>query len=218
MGLEDFIPSESGPSDPQSAEISEKFKEAIKKSGAWIKRVQKDEKKAKKFDLMLARFLTEIIRDPQYDFLLGDLFKSLDAWFSSNFLLGVLSFIYQPVSDEIRRLTQKNPIEMPYKKTFDKIAFHDTSLDEGLKKRINAWVEDMVDIVSLEYSHLQIQKMIDMFSKQQKEVIVRFWALVFWYFFDEKNIEVSRNTAFQYIDFILSQVFQKLQTLQVEEI
>lgn len=44
MGLEDFVPSEWMDSWPKSAEISEKFKESIKKASAWIKRVQKDEK------------------------------------------------------------------------------------------------------------------------------------------------------------------------------
>ena len=41
----------------QSSEISEKYKAAAKKAGAGIKRTQKDEKKAKKYDFLLAALL-----------------------------------------------------------------------------------------------------------------------------------------------------------------
>lgn len=44
MGLDDFIPSETWDTWPKSAEISEIFKESIKRWAAWVKRVQKDEK------------------------------------------------------------------------------------------------------------------------------------------------------------------------------
>jgi hypothetical protein len=43
-----------------------------------MKRTQKDEKKAKKYDMLLAGFLVKIIIDKQYDFILSPLFSCLD--------------------------------------------------------------------------------------------------------------------------------------------
>ena len=108
MWLDDFTPSESEWWGPKSAEILESFKEMLKKSGAWIKRVQKDEKKSKKHDNLLAWILIEIIKDKRYDFLYDWIFECFDNWYSSNFILWVLSLIYLPVSDKIRDFSHKN--------------------------------------------------------------------------------------------------------------
>jgi hypothetical protein len=67
MSLEEFSPSESPEAGANAAEISEKLKDAIKRGTAGIKRTQKDEKKAKKYDMLLAGFLVKIIIDKKYD-------------------------------------------------------------------------------------------------------------------------------------------------------
>ncbi len=220
MWLEDFIPSESwADAGPKSSEISEKFKEAVKKAGAWIKRVQKDEKKARKFDLLLAQFLTQIIRNPKYDFLLDDLFKTLDSGYSSNFLLWILSLVYLPISDKIRELSTKEIIEFDYVKTFQIVHFDDNNLDEQIKNRINFWLEDITDIISIEYSSLQISQIKTLFIKKEAyNQLVIFSSLVFKFFFEELNIEISQKKSQNYIDFIMQQVYTKIQTLESEEV
>lgn len=220
MWLEDFIPSESwADAWPKSSEVSEKFKEAVKKAGAWIKRVQKDEKKARKFDLLLAQFLTQIIRNPKYDFLLDDLFKTLDSGYSSNFLLWILSLVYLPISDKIRELSSKNLIEFDYVKTFEKVNFDDNNLDESIKNRINFWLEDIIDIISIEYSSLQISQIKTLFLKREEyNQLLIFSSLVFEFFFEELNIEISQKKSQNYIDFIMQQVYIKIQTLESEEV
>lgn len=217
MWLEDFIPSESWDKASWSTEVSEKFKESVKKSWAWIKRVQKDEKKAKKFDTILAWFLVQIIKNPKYDFLLNDLFKSLDSWFSSNFLLWILSLIYLPISDKIREISKKELISFGYKKTFSIIEFND-DLDEDIKKRINFWLEDMVDIISIEFSSLQIKHMLDLYKTNEFKKIITFSWKIFVFFFSEININISEKKAISYVEFILSQVFQKMEHLSIEEV
>ncbi len=220
MWLEDFIPSESwADAWPKSSEVSEKFKEAVKKAGAWIKRVQKDEKKARKFDLLLAQFLTQIIRNPKYDFLLDDLFKTLDSGYSSNFLLWILSLVYLPISDKIRELSTKEIIEFDYVKTFQIVHFDDNNLDEQIKNRINFWLEDITDIISIEYSSLQISQIKTLFIKKEAyNQLVIFSSLVFKFFFEELNIEISQKKSQNYIDFIMQQVYTKIQTLESEEV
>lgn len=220
MWLEDFIPSESwADAGPKSAEVSEKFKEAVKKAGAWIKRVQKDEKKARKFDLLLAAFLTQIIRNPKYDFLLEDLFKTLDSGYSSNFLLGLLSLVYLPISDKIRELSTKSPIEFEYVKTFEIIDFNDNSIDEEIKKRINYWIEDIHDIIWIEYSSLQIENVKKLFkNKSSFHQLWSFSTLVFQFFFQELHIHIDSKTANTYMEFILGQIFQKINEIPTEDL
>jgi hypothetical protein len=87
MSLDTFIPSESPEAGANAAEVSEKLKDAIKRGTAGIKRTQKDEKKAKKYDMLLAGFLVKIIIDKKYDSILESLFASLNKGFSSNLVL-----------------------------------------------------------------------------------------------------------------------------------
>lgn len=218
MWLEDFTPSESWPEAwAKSSEISEAFKESVKKAWAWIKRVQKDEKKAQKFDSLLAAFLVQIIRDPKYDFLLKSLFASLDSWYSSNFLLWILSLVYLPISDKIRELSKKPKIKFHYKKHFSKIDFDDSDLDQEIKTRINLWIEDIVDILSIEYSFMQTQRMLVLF-KHKDEIIVEFTSLVFSFFFTELNINISESKSISYSKFILWEIKSKLEKLEMEEV
>lgn len=217
MWLEDFIPSENSDKWPSSTEISEKFKEATKKAAAWIKRVQKDEKTAKKFDTILASFLVQIIKNEKYDFLLSDLFKSLDSWFSSNFLLWILSLIYLPISDNIRILSKKEIINFSYAKSFSMIDFDD-NLDEEIKKRINLWIEDMIDITGIEYSSLQIKHMIALSNTQEFTSIIQLSWKVFAFFFSEINIQISEKKSHSYVEFILEQVLNKIKKLNIDEI
>lgn len=217
MWLDDFVPSEDFNKWSSSTEVSEKFKEAVKKAWAWIKRVSKDEKKARKFDNILASFLVQIIKNEKYDFLLDDLFKSLDNWFSSNFLLWVLSLIYLPISDKIREISKKEIINFNYKKSFSIIEFSD-DLDEEIKTRINLWVEDMIDITTIEYSSMQIKHMIELSKKDEFNYILNFSSKVFRFFFTEININISEKKSHDYVSFILEQVITKIKNINIEEI
>ena len=219
MWLEDFIPSENSESWPKSSEVSEKFKESVKKASAWIKRVSKDEKKAKKFDLLLAQFLVQIIRNPKYDFLFDDLFKCLDNWYSSNFLLWILSIIYLPISDKIRELSKKDLVKFNYIKTFDIIDFDDNNLDENIKNRINFWLEDIIDILSIEYSSLQMEKIKKLIkNKENYKNLLIFSSLVFQFFFKELNININTSKSNNYMDFILWQISENINKIKIEEI
>lgn len=219
MWLEDYVPSAEGWAEswPKSSEVSEKFKESVKKAWAWIKRVQKDEWKAQKYDSLLAAFLVQIVKDKKYDFLLEALFKALDAWYSSNFLLWILSLIYLPISDKIRELSKKPKIKFQYKKHFSKIEFSDSTLDNEIKTRINLWIEDIIDIVSIEYSSMQTSRMLELF-KNKDEIIVEFTLLIFAFFFSELNIEITKSKSESYSRFILSEIKSKIEKLEIEEI
>ena len=221
MSLEEFTPDiesqEGSGSAESSKETSEKYKESAKKSSAWIKRTQKDEKKAKKHDFLLASFLVKIILDKKYDFLLDKLFKSLNSWFSSNFVLWVLSLINIEISHKIRELSSKEKINFDYVSKKELTDFHDHDLDSKLKNRINFWVEDIVDVTSIDYSSLQTENLSHIID-DKREIILEFVSLVFSFFFNELNINISKSKSDSYSDFIISEIKNSLKSLDIEKI
>jgi hypothetical protein len=221
MSLEEYTPDESvweswWASNEKASEISEKFKEQVRKAGAWIKRTQKDEWKAKKQDMLLASFLVKLIISKKFDYILDLLFKLLDKWYSSNFLLGILSLIYPDISDRIRETSNLEKINFNYKES-KLIEFDDSSININIKNRINFWVEDIILSSTSDYSHLLTSRLIDLIKKDDDDVL-EFISTVFAFFLKETNISIHKDEAINISKFILSEVFRKIKTLNIEDI
>lgn len=213
MWLDDYTPLEDN-SWPKSSEVSEKFKEAAKKARAWLKKVQKDEAKAKKFDMILAEFLVLFIRDKKYDELLDSLFKSLDLWVSSKFVVSILSLIYLPISDKIREITGKEKLNFFYYSE-ENLDFDDASIDPILRDRINYWIEDIVSIMSFEPSWIVDKRTM---SLMKSDEIIHFTQKVFSFFFKEINMKITYSKSSSYAEFILWEVHKVLSKIEIEEI
>ncbi len=221
MSLDEFIPNiesseSSWNSSEVSKEISEKYKESSKKSSAWIKRTQKDEKKAKKYDFLLANLLVAIIVDKKYDTILERLFKTMDYWYTSNFVVWIMSIINIDVSNKIRELSNKEKVNFNYKSE-ENIKFSDNNLSEEVKIRINQWIEDIIDSLTIEYSNIQTKKIIELL-KNDKEVINQYIALIFIFFLKDINISISKNEALNISDFIISEVINNIKKLDIKEV
>ncbi len=208
MSVEDFIPSESPEAGSGSAEISEKYQEAAKKAGAGIKRTQKDEGKAKKYDFLLANFLVQMILEKKYDDLLDRLFVCFDEGYGTNFLLGILSLVYLPISDEIRKFAGKTPIIFEYEPTAEMIPFDDNTLPPMIRKRVNQWIEDMETVMRLEASVIVSQRTLG--KMLYGDAIRDFTRQVFQFFFAENNIDISEQKAKNYSEFILGEIQKNL--------
>lgn len=183
-----------------SMEVSEKFKEWVKKAWAKAKKIQKDEKKAKKYDFILSSFLIKIILDKKYDDLLALLMPCLDKGYPSNFLLWVFSIAYLDISKSIRKESWKKVFEFDYvSKEF--VEFNDNVINDKIRTRINYWVEDMIDVVLLEGSEITTKKLLDLLD-EEKKVIDDYFIWVFVFFFKSINITITETKAFNYVDFI----------------
>ncbi len=183
-----------------SWEVSEKFKESVKKAASKTQKIKKDEKKAKKYDFMLSQFLVKIILDKKYDDLLVLLFICLDKAYPSNFLLWIFSLIYEEISLKIRETSEKSYQKFNYTSNEQKV-FNNEVINNEIKIRINFWVEDMIDVVLIDSSELTTKKLLDLIE-QEKKVLDDFFIAVFVFFFREINIIIKEEQAFNYIDFI----------------
>jgi hypothetical protein len=192
----------------QSSEISEKYKAAAKKAGAGIKRTQKDEKKAKRYDFLLAKFLVEMILKKKYDTLLGGLFSCLDAGYGTNFLLWILSLIYLPISHEIRWASGKTPVVFEYIPSNEELQFDDHDLAPEVRDRVNAWIEDMEAVVTLEVSSIITKRTLWLILYDDK--VRDFTSDVFAFFFLELNISITQVKAKSYSEFILWELEKSL--------
>lgn len=221
MSLEEFAPDidsseNSWNSAESSKEISEKFKKQIKESWSWIKRTKKDEKKAKKQDMLLANFLVKIIINKKFDDLLELLFRLIDKWYPSNFLLWILSLVYIEISDKIRENNKLEKIKFNYYSK-QEIKFDESIIDQEVKNRINYWVEDIILSISADYSHILTERLTNLIEKKDDEILT-FISKVFIFFLNEINITISKNEADNISNFILSEVYKKIKWLDIEKI
>lgn len=221
MWLEDFSQNYESNEWVWNAEASvevffEKLKESTKKYQAKTQKTQKDEKKAKKYDILLAWFLVKIIVDKKYDFILEKLFNTIKIWFSSNFILWILSLININISNKIREISNKEKINFSYKPD-SIITFQDNDIHFEIQKRINLWVEDIIDAVSIEYSHIQTQNIIILLEKQSKEII-EYSKEILIFFLKDINIIIKDSQANDIVIFILNEVSKVLKKLEIEEI
>lgn len=197
-------------------EVSEKYKESSKKAQQWIQRTQKDEKKAKKYDFILAWFLVKIILDKKYDPIIIQLFKSTDFGYTSNFVLWIISLINIEISNKIRENLNKPQIDFDYKNS-EIIKFDDSNLPEQVKNRINDWIEDIIDSVSIEYSNVQAKRIISSLKKDNW-IISNYITSVLIFFLNSINISVDKNTAKWISNFIILEVSKRIEKLEIQEI
>ena len=208
MSLEELGWLESAEGPQQSSEISEKYKESAKKASAGIKKTQKDEKKAKKYDFLLAKFLVELILKRKYDALLEKLFPALDAGYGTNFLLGILSLVYIPISHEIRKTSWLPEVRFEFLIPTEKQVFHPDTIPEQIRVRINDWIEDLHAVVRLESSAIISERSLNLIIYDQ--TIRDFAQETLVFFFSELSFEISEGLASNYTDFILKELEKTL--------
>jgi len=186
-----------------SEQISEIYKEEVKRWAAKAKKTRKDEKKAKQQDMLLAKFLVKILIDKRYDSLFPSLFKSFDAGVPSNLILWILSLVYIEISNELRVTTEKTLVQFSYHSE-ETINFNWNNLPQEVKDRINLWVEDILAVITLNPSKVYTKRIISSIQKSPELKI--FTMSVFKYFLSEINIYMSDKILWDYSAFILNKV------------
>jgi len=222
MWIEDYSPdidsSESVWNSTEKAkDTSEKYQESARKAWAKIAKTQKDEKKAKKYDFLLAGFLVKIIVDKKYDTILNSLFPTIHTWYPSNFILWILSLINIEISNKIKEISNKKLIQFNYNIKNSIEEFDDSNIDKIIQNRINYWVEDIVDSVTIEYSSIQTQKLKELLIKDEI-LLLTYTSKVFTFFLKEINIHIKQNKSLNISEFILWEVKKSINKLEIDNI
>ena len=166
--------------------------------------------------LLLAKFLVEMIIKKKYDTLLEYLFISREKWYGTNFLLGILSLAYMPISNEIRNISKKSPVAFNYKILEEKKEFHDNHLDDELKSRINYWIEDIEDVISIDPSLVTSKQTVD--NLKTDDSIIDFTREVFSFFLWELHISISPWKANNYAVFIVWELEKSFAKIDLKEL
>jgi len=221
MSLEEYTPDESiweswWWSNEKAKEMSEKFKEQVRKATAWIKRTQKDEWKAKKQDMLLANFLVKLILNKNFDDILELLFKLIDKWYPSNFLLWIISLIYIDISNKIREINKLEKIKFHYTSK-DITDFDESDIDESIKERINNWVQDIILSSSYDYSSLLTSRLIKLLEKKENDIII-FCSVIFISFLKKLNIIIDKKESENISVFIIWEVLKEIKGLDLNKL
>lgn len=222
MSIEDFSPdidsSESSWNSAESAQSgAEKFQEDKKRWDARIKRASRDEKKAKKYDFLLAGFLVKIILDKKYDTILTELIGSTHKWYPSNFVLWILSLIHLDISDRIREVSQKENIDFNFQIPAEVQKFDDIKMDSIIQDRINYWIEDILDSVQIEYSQVATKKLLELLLAWDP-VIQSYIQKVFKFFLAQINMQITDAKSESISKFIIWEIEGKIKVIKLEEI
>jgi hypothetical protein len=127
-----------------------------------------------------------------------------------------LSLINIEISNKIREFSKKELLKFDFVALEERIDFNDNEVDEKIRDRINFWIEDMVDIISIEYSSLLTEKLLNLLKEDK--VIILFMSNTFTFFLDELNINISKSKSDDISLFILSEIKKSLKNLDIEEI
>ena len=121
-----------------------------------------------------------------------------------------------PISNEIRNISKKSPIAFNYKILPEPTVFHDNHLDDELKMRINLWIEDIEDVISIDPSLLTSKQTLD--NLKSDDSIIDFTREVFSFFLSELNITITPSKANSYAVFIVWELEKMLGKIDLKEL
>lgn len=217
----------------ETAKEAQEKKEKATKAMAWIKKTRKDEKKAHKDNDFLFQIVFDIIQNKSYDVILPFIAGLLKANIPSNLIIWGISLIYSEAVYIIRtnykewnnsliidkKKASEYQITINYKLTESVIEFNDSNLDEAIKWRINEWIWDIISIISFDPSSIITNKFLSqVHNSENRDIVINYLASVLTFFLFDLNIVISKDKAFQYSEFILSEIIKKLKSLKLEEI
>ena len=190
-------------------EKSEKQKEAYKKAQAQIQRAQKDEKKAKWDNDELFHILTRFIQNPYYESLVPQVTELLAIALPSRPIIGMLSLIYPDAAHHVFHsiwLPERIHLMQTLYRYDAPWNFHESDLHESLRGWISVWIDSYDKYLVTEDASLIMQKKFaNMIQKSEKKILSWITEFVF-FFFQSRNVIISRSTTEAYSHFILSNI------------
>lgn len=215
MGIDEFwLLDDSAESGSSSVEISETDKQTSEQSRAWQKRVKKDEKKSQDKDNRLYNYLIELLKDPSYDFIVDDIIKALYSWLPSFYILGVMSLLHMPISNDFRNDLWKEFIDFDYfpKEEFD---FSSNDLDPKIRKRLTDMVDDILIISKFEPSSVMVWKFM---NQKNHNMTIKFLSSVLAVFLSSVRVKFTDIQISSFSSFIIWEIEKEIVKMDLSEV
>jgi hypothetical protein len=197
-------------SSEQISQQSEKQRESSRRAQAQLQKVQKDEKKAKTDNEDLFRILSRFIQNPLYSDLIWSITILLQENFPSRYLLFLIALVYPEASYYLLEKTGQSNFKQAV------LTLHrynePTPLNDSIHPSLRDWITLWLTtgeqfITHWEASVVLVQKFSNLTSHSSSlEIAKNSLAQIFWFFFSEKNVVLSPESAKSYATFILSQL------------
>ncbi len=195
----------------KASEQSEKQREKAKKAASQFQKTQKDEKKWKKNDTILADIIRTFLQNPQYDTLRDFVVPLLHIQVPSSFIIAIISLVFPHASNVLRKeygegkypLIHFNPVIEK-----EVIPFNENTLDIAIRNRINEWIEDM----NLSMNANQSILLADSFAqklrenREYKQTCIESIKEVFVTFLWSLSIDIPPQKAESYAVFIVGEI------------
>ena len=219
----DNLDGDEGGAEGGTEQQSEAARAKAAKSLAGIKRIQKDEWKAKRDNDHLHECLREIITSRKYDAIIPHIFPLFDSGTPSHIVIGAFSLVHQKASDIIRDHYMKEwevqtHREFRFPAYSTTIEFDDETIDPTIRKRINEWIEDIFAIISYDPSVVMTERFLYILTTKEKKNTSILLAKILIFFLGSLNLHISEEKAMLYTEFILKEVERKLKELKLEKI
>ena len=187
-------------------EKSEKQKESYKKAQAQIQKSQKDEKKAKWDNDELFDILTRFIQNPYYESLIPTLTELLIIALPSRPIIGILALIYPDAAHYVLQTIhqwERIHILKSLHRYHEPWVFHEKNLHESIRQWINIWIDSFDKYIIDSWGSLIMQKKFLNMIEEKEEIIISSITEFVWFFFESRNIIISKSTTASYTRFIL---------------
>ncbi len=187
-------------------EKSEKQKESYKKAQAQIQKSQKDEKKAKWDNDELFDILTRFIQNPFYESLIPTLTELLIIALPSRPIIGILALIYPDAAHYVLQVIHQSErihILKALHRYHEPWIFHEKNLHESIRQWINIWIDSFDKYIIDLWGSLIMQKKFLSMIEEKEELIIASITEFVWFFFQSRNIIISKSTTESYTRFIL---------------
>jgi hypothetical protein len=202
------------PSPEAIREKSEKQKESYKKAQAQIQRAQKDEKKAKWDNTELFQILIRFIQDPYYESLTPIVTELLTISIPARPIIAILALVYPDATHHVFHATGESE-RIHLLKTLhhydEPWGFHEATLHESIRRWITVWIESLDRYIVLDGTSIVMQKKFSSLLDEKESIILQGITEFVLFFFQSRNIVISRSTTVSYAQFIITNIRKTLQ-------
>ena len=199
------------------AEQSEQQREEAAQALASIKRTQKDEKKAHRYDVWLSELIKTLLQNQVYDHIISQLVPLLNARCPSHILLAYILPLSDDILLKVRSELVMNEAMIPTKTPFTERTTYQEPLDGNIAKHLNIWMDTVRGCLTIDPSQTSTKKIQEMINSTYEEWLVKLVAHTLVHFLYDRGVNIQPADAARVARGIIKKMLLLVQWIQVEE-